>query len=209
MRARHLATAVVAVTAVLGAPVAAYSARTSAPASAPQRAVADDTLALAQLLGTARGAHPLFCELMTRMIDGRSYWSSAGRGNLVEMDGSASDMIRWIHARHEDPRLVPRLAASMRDADPCVRRVGGGMLGRVRHPSARGALLDALDDASASTREVAAIGIGLQEDSVAVQPLIARLRDSAAPVRRSAAWALGIGFVAGVLITALARRGQD
>jgi HEAT repeats len=193
MRPRHVSAVLAAGAVLLAVPVVAWSARTPAIAAAtPQQVVADDTASLARLLGAVRGANPLSCELASRMVDGRSYWNSGGRSGLVEMDSSASALIRWVHARHTDPRVVPRLVASLRDSDPCVRRIAGGMLGRVRHPSALSALVTALDDANAGTREVAAIGLGLQEDSSSVPALIARLRDSAADVRRTAAWALGV-----------------
>ncbi|HYC52791.1 MAG TPA: HEAT repeat domain-containing protein [Gemmatimonadaceae bacterium] len=193
MRPRHVGIVLCAAAGLFSVPVIAWSARPSSaiPSRPVQREVPDDTAALSRLLTSVRGANPLFCELATRMIDGRNYWSSGGRDALVEMDASASAMIRWVHTRHEDPRFVPRLIPALRDSDPCVRRVAGGMLGRVAHPSARTALLAALDDAGAGTREVAAIGLGLQEDTAAVQPLVARLRDASADVRRTAAWALG------------------
>ena len=194
MRPRHLSAVLAAAAVLFAVPVVAWSARNpAAPSATPtQRVVADDTASLSRLLTLVRGANPLFCELVSRMVDGRSYWNSGGRSGLVEMDAAASTLIRWVHSGHEDPRFVPRLAASMRDADPCVRRIAGGMLGRVRHASAMDALVTALDDANAGTREVAAVGLGLQEDSSSVPALIARLRDSAVDVRRTAAWALGV-----------------
>lgn len=193
MRPRHLAALGAATAALLALPVVAWSARTSSvPAVPQQRPVVDDTVAPSRILASVRGANPLFCELATRMIDGRSYWSSGGRSGLVDVDADAAALIRWVHAKHEDPRFVPRLAAAIRDTDPCVRRVAGGMLGRVNHASAVRALLTALDDENASTRSAAAVGLGIQEDSTAVQPLIARLRDASADVRRTAAWALGV-----------------
>ena len=194
MRPRHLSAVLAAAAVLFAVPVVAWSARTpaAAPATLPQRAVADDTAALSRLLASVRGANPLSCELASRMVDGRSFWNSGGRSGLVEMDSAASALIRWVHSRHTDGRVVPRLIASLRDGDACVRRIAGGMLGRVDHPSALSALITALDDASAGTREVAAIGLGLQEDSSAVPALVARLRDSVADVRRTAAWALGV-----------------
>jgi HEAT repeat protein len=193
MRHRHLAAVGAAAVALLALPVVAWSARTPVvPAALQQRPAADDTVALSRILASVRGANPLFCELATRLIDGRNYWSSGGRSGLVDMDADASALIRWVHAKHEDPRFVPRLSAAMRDPDACVRRVAGGMLGRVNHPSAVRALITALDDESPATRSVAAVGLGLQEDSSAVQPLVGRLRDASPDVRRTAAWALGV-----------------
>jgi hypothetical protein len=192
MRPRHIWTVLAAAALLFSVPVVGWSARTPSPSAPPQRVVADDTASLSRLLASVRGVNALSCELASRMVDGRSYWNSGGRSARVEMDSAASALIRFVHAPHADPRFVPRLVASMHDADPCVRRIAGGMLGRVRHPSALSALVGALDDANAGTRAAAAIGLGLQEDSSAVPALVARLRDSSADVRRTAAWALGV-----------------
>ncbi len=167
--------------------------RASAQASAEVFAAPDDTVALARLLTEVRGAQPLFCELVVRSVDGRSWWggSGSGPGGPLEVDSSAAALIRWIHTGHDDARVVPRLTVALRDGDACVRRMAGSLLGHVRHPSARAALLSALDDDNAATRAAAVIGLGIAEHQPALQPLIARLRDPSPAVRRTAAWALG------------------
>jgi len=153
----------------------------------------DDMAAVTRLLSDVRGAAPLYCELAARAVDGRVWWSSSGSGSggALEVDSSAASLVRWIHHEHADARVVPRLAAAMRDSDACVRRVAGSMLGQVKHAAAYAALLSALDDTDAATRTVAAIGLGVAEHAAALQPLVVRLRDGSATVRRAAAWALG------------------
>jgi hypothetical protein len=179
----------------LGAAAAPFVRSSVRVAEAEARSVAapGDTVALARLLADVRGARPLYCELVVRSVDGRSWWGSSGSGpgGPLEMDSSAASLLRWVHGGHDDASLVPRLTATLRDDDACLRRIAGSMLGHVRHPSARAALLTALDDENAGTRTAAAIGLGIAEHPAALQPLIARLRDPAPAVRRAAAWALG------------------
>ncbi|MEX2179542.1 MAG: HEAT repeat domain-containing protein [Gemmatimonadaceae bacterium] len=185
---------------VIAATVVAPSAREpvrAMPAAPPQRPSASDTAAVARFLMAVRGADPLLCELAARSVDGRGWWSGWGGGGgsasgaPLEVDSAAAATIRRVHDAPSDARLVPRLAAGLRDTDRCVRRVSGSLLGRVKHAEATGALLSALDDTSAETRAAAAIGLGLAEEQRGVQPLIRRLRDASPDVRRSAAWALG------------------
>ena len=173
------------------APVLTRAEPAGAPTVAPA-APPNDSVSLARLIAEMRNATPLHCELAVRSADGRTWWSGSGTGagGPLEVDSSASALIRWMHAEH-DPRLVPRLASALRDSNACVRRIAGSMLGRVRAPAARAALLQALDDQEAGTRSSAAIGLGIAEHQPALQPLIARLRDPSPAVRRSAAWALG------------------
>lgn len=170
-------------------------------AGATSTVVRDDTTAVARLLGAVRGVDPLLCELATRHVDMHGWWSRWGPlgGDPLEGDSSASALIAWIQRKHNDPGVVPRLRAAMRDRDACVRRVGGSFLARVDHPSALAALLDALDDASADTRYVAALGLGLAEKPAGFEPLVRRLRDESPAVRRASAWALGSLEVSGAV----------
>lgn len=190
MPSRTMRLALIAVAATVGVIIgrATRDAEAVAPA---QRPAVDDTVSLSRLLVAVRGASPLYCELVARMADGRSYWSSGGGGSLIEVDSVASMLIRWVHAEHRDARIVPRLAAAVRDPDRCVSRVGASVLARVRHPSATAALLAALDEASPETRANAAVGLGLAETRGAMPALIRRLADPSPLVRRSSAWALG------------------
>jgi HEAT repeat protein len=161
--------------------------------SSQGRLIPDDTVAVAKLLATVRNADPLFCELVSRNVDQRgswSYWGSMGSDPLVT-DTASATMLKWVQGKHNDPVIVPRLRAGMRDTDACVRRVSSGLLAHVDHAAAKSALLDALDDSRVEVREVAAFGLGIAEYPAAVDALIERLRDSAPGVRRASAWALG------------------
>lgn len=155
--------------------------------------VADDTAAVTRLLGAVRGADPFLCELATRSVDTHGWWSRGGPpgDSPLDRDSASAILVRWIQRDHNDPAIVPRLRAALRDADACVRRVAGSFLGRVKHPVATTALLGGLEDANSDTRLVSALGLGLSEDATATQPLIRALRDADATVRRAAAWALG------------------
>jgi HEAT repeat protein len=165
--------------------------------SAAAAIVRDDTASVARLLQSVRGADPLFCELVTRSVDTHGWWSRWGplSSDPLQVDSASGALIAWIQREHNDPAVVPRLRSALRDQDACVRRVAGSFLGRVEHASATAALVAALDDASADTRYVATLGLGLSDDSPrpagVVEPLVRRLRDDSPQVRRAAAWALG------------------
>lgn len=181
---------VAALLAVAAAALAWHPTPESEARSVPEQAATDDLENVARLLTAVRGASPLYCELATRLVDGRVWWSTSGT-SLIEIDSASAELIRWVHRKHGDARVVPRLAAALRDEDRCVRRVAGALLGRVRVPGALATLTEALDHANEGTRSAAAIGLGLADQDASVQPLIRRLRDASPDVRRSAAWALG------------------
>lgn len=155
--------------------------------------VPDDTASISRLLVAVRGADVLLCEMATRNVDMHGWWSNWGPlgDNPLEGDSSAAALIRWIQREHNDPAVVPRLRAAIRDNDACTRRVAGAFLGRVKHASATSALLEGLGDSNADVRYVAAIGLGLSEEPQGVSPLVRALGDQSAAVRRVAAWALG------------------
>lgn len=176
--------------AVAAAAVVWYPTREGEARSIPEQISADDAENVSRLLASVRGASPLYCELATRLVDGRVWWSTSGT-SVIEVDSASAELIRWVHRKHADARVVPRLAAGLRDDDRCVRRVAGSLLGRVDAPGALATLTEALGHANEGTRSAAAIGLGLADQDAAVQPLISRLRDPSADVRRSAAWALG------------------
>jgi hypothetical protein len=167
-----------------------YPTRESEARVVAQRVSTDDPENVGRLLASVRGASPLYCELATRLVDGRVWWSSSGT-DLIEVDSGSAELIRWVHRKHADARVVPRLAAGLRDEDRCVRRIAGALLGRVDVPNAFATLTEALDHPNEGTRSAAAIGLGLADQDGAVQPLIRKLRDPSADVRRSSAWALG------------------
>jgi HEAT repeat protein len=155
--------------------------------------VPDDTAAVSRLLATVRGASPLVCEMTTRAADMHGSWMNWGSigGAPLVMDSASSALLDWVQRTHNDPVIVPRLTAALRDDDACVRRVAASLLSHVRHASAISAMVDALRDGNPGTREVAALALGMAEAESAADALEARLRDDAPGVRRAVAWALG------------------
>ena len=215
MKLSALGTRLSAAALIVSLPVMAACARDgNAQTPELQAVVRDDTASVARLLQAVRGSDPFLCELAVRQVDQHGWWSNWGPlgSNPLELDSTSAALIVWTQRKHNDPAVVPRLRAAMRDPDGCVRRVAGSFLGRVDHPNAVAALLAALDDENAETRNVAAIGLGLGEDDMrpasVIEPLVRRLRDDSPRVRRSAAWALGALEAAGAssaLIDALQR----
>jgi hypothetical protein len=184
-----LQVAAVAFIAAVGACARDGNAQTAQPAAR------DDTASVTRLLAAVRGSDPLLCEMAVRNVDMHGWWSN-GPSSALETDSASTALIVWIQQKHDDPAVVPRLRAALRDGDACVRRVAGSFLGRVDHPSASAALMAALDDASVDTRTVAVLGLGLADERTrkvagVADALMRRLRDESATVRRSAAWALG------------------
>ena len=154
--------------------------------------VRSDTAAVSQYLEAVRGSNPIVCELATRNADAAGWWSRFGSlgDNPLDVDSASASVVAWVQRGHKNASVVPRLRAALRDSDACVRRVAGGLLGRVDHPTATAALVAALDDASADVRSVAAIGLGMSDRrnmTAAVTSLIRRLADDSPRVRRSAA----------------------
>jgi len=193
MRAIGVVGAAVACATTIAAACARDSSAQVTDARSSAQSAAEDTASVAWLLRAVRGSDPLLCELAVRNVDMHGSWSHWGPlgDNPLDADSNASALIAWIQRDHDDPVVVPRLVAALHDSDGCVRRVAGSLLGRVRHQSARTALLAAVDDASAETRYVAALGLGLGEVTEAQGALTRKLRDDSPRVRRAAAWALG------------------
>jgi HEAT repeat protein len=157
------------------------------------RVVPDDTVAVSRLLGIVRGANPLVCEMTTRAADVHGFWMNRGSigGSPLVMDSASAALLDWAQRSHNDPAIVPRLAAAMRDEDACVRRVAASLMSRVQHLAAVAAMVDALGEGNPGTREVAALALGMANAEGAAGTLQARLRDEMPGVRRAAAWALG------------------
>src|SRR5687768_15468475 len=128
----------------------------------PQKPVRpDDTAAVTRLLSAVRGADPLLCEMAARNVDMHGWWSHGGPmgSSPLDRDSTSASLIMWIQTDHTDPAVVPRLRTAMRDTDGCVRRVAASFLGRVEHPAATAALVSALQDQSAETRFLGALGL--------------------------------------------------
>jgi HEAT repeat protein len=151
-----------------------------------------DSARVRAVLGAARGANAMVCEMAATTVDGRSGWWSDSEFRVgSSADSAARDVVSWVQRHEVEPNAVPILRSALGDPDWCVRRLAAPLLGRVRDASAHQAMLAALGSSDAGAREMAALAIGFADDSSAVQPLIARLRDGEARVRATAAWALG------------------
>ncbi|MEO6434634.1 MAG: PVC-type heme-binding CxxCH protein, partial [Tepidisphaeraceae bacterium] len=91
--------------------------------------------------------------------------------------------------RKEPSPSVPEVAT--KNAAEVARRNALWAITRTEGPAARQATREALGDASASVRQVAAYAVGLHRDAVAVKRLMELLASDTPPVRREAANALG------------------
>lgn len=191
-RARTIGAALAAT--LLATSLAVACARDSAAQGASSEQRVDDAEAVRQLLAVARGIDPVLCELLTRTVDMHGSWTRWGRisGNPLEFDSASARLLTWVQRPHRDASVVPALAASLRDGDACVRRVGASLLARVEHPDAIRALTQASADANPATRHVATLGLGLSDAREAFRPLLARLADEDARTRTVAAWGLGV-----------------
>src|SRR5262245_40241255 len=168
-----LAMAILAVAAGVACARDGSAQPTRTTASATQDpTVRDDASSVTLLLNSVRGTNAVLCELAIRQVDMHGSWSHWGPmgGNPLTSDTTAAQLLDWIQRDHNDPAVVPALRTAIRDQDACVRRVAGSFLGRIDVSGATAALLDGLDDASAETRYVAAIGLGLSDKAAGTAP---------------------------------------
>lgn len=152
---------------------------------------ATDSARVRQLLGAARGANALMCDLATGAVDGRFGWSSDDNFTTGGADSVSRDVTRWVHEHEVDASALPTLSAGLADADACVRRLSAPLLGRIKTPAAYQAMTAALSSSEASVREMGALALGYADDPRSVSQLADRLKDDAPRVRATAAWALG------------------
>jgi HEAT repeat protein len=97
----------------------------------------------------------------------------------------------WALGLKGDDRSVEPLNDALRDQNPSVRSQAAWALGLKGNRNSVEPLIAALrGDAEARVRQQAAWALGLKGDRRAVDALNAALQDSAAPVRKNAAWAL-------------------
>jgi len=155
-----------------------------APAALEAQGGAPDRVRM--LLDGIRGATPLQCELALQGMNG--WW---GNGPEPGRDPAAWTVITWAAHRDVEAGSVPLLATSLRDNDPCVRRVAARLLGRSRLPAARARLLEATRDADPGMRRLGATGLGFMDDRTVVRDLVRLLDDRDPGVRAAAAWAIG------------------
>ncbi len=155
-----------------------------APAMLHAQGGAPDRVRL--LVDGMRGATPMQCELALQGLNG--WWNN---GPEPGRDAAAWNVISYAAHRGIEPGSVALLSASLRDTDPCVRRVAARLLGRSRLPAARARLLEATRDPDATMRRLGATGLGYMDDKTLTRELVRMLDDRDAGVRAAAAWAIG------------------
>ncbi len=157
------------------------------------RTAEPDSAAVVALLRQARGTSPVLCHFAGRALEGR--YGRHGMISEITLEGDplSAALERWADRGLDDPAAVAPLRAALDDGDACVRSLGARLLGRTEVPRARAALLDALRAPSPSSREAAALGLGLvrHRDEAVERALIGALADREGLVRGRAAWALG------------------
>jgi HEAT repeat protein len=155
-------------------------------------AAIEDSAAVVAFLAAVRGVDPLVCDLAVRTVDqGWGWGGSETPASAAARDERVREILLAVTRDLRDAAVVPPLRAGLSDADACVRRMSGPLLGRSRAPGAFAALAQALRASDAETREMAALGLGVADSSAAVAPLVAALGDGSPRVRAMAAWALG------------------
>jgi HEAT repeat protein len=155
-------------------------------------AALDDSAAVAAFLAAVRGVDPVVCDLAVRTVDQGWGWGGAETpASAAARDQRARDILLVVTRDLRDAAVVPALRAGLSDADACVRRMSGPLLGRSSAPGAFAALSQALRASDVETREMAALGLGVADSSAAVPGLVAALGDASPRVRAMAAWALG------------------
>jgi hypothetical protein len=185
-----------AVAGEVGAPAdhAEWVAGPMEPFGAAERGTAalKDSAAVVAFLAAVRGVDPLVCDLAVRTVDqGWGWGGSETPASAAARDERVREILLAVTRDLRDAAVVPPLRAGLSDADACVRRMSGPLLGRSRAPGAFAALSQALRASDAETREMAALGLGVADSSAAVAPLVAALGDGSPRVRAMAAWALG------------------
>jgi len=173
------------------APVAAAGGYTSEFDDIAQGAQSMD---VAALLTSARGAPPMICALAAQSVRRWGWggdWSDAPSTPLKSIVSAVNDRLS-LNSGKLPPEDVERLMSGLASDDACVRELSVRLLGTQRDDEAtsRG-LIIRLANNDASLREVAALGLGFMQPAAATDPLIRTLRDQNPGVRANSAWALG------------------
>ena len=142
---------------------------------------------IAELIGTARGAPPMICALASRAVRGFGNWNDAPV-SPIQVEAARLYTDRAELAREDRDLLVQSLSSD----DACVRELAVRLVARRGDESVTREFITRLGSPVESVREVAALGLGIQEPVAAVDPLIRGLRDQGAGVRANSAWALGM-----------------
>jgi HEAT repeat protein len=152
----------------------------------------DDSAAVVAFLAAVRGVDPVVCDLAVRTVDqGWGWGGSETPASAAARDARVREILRAVTRDLRDAAVVAPLRAGLSDADHCVRRMSGPLLGRSDAPGAYAALLQALRASDIETREMAALGLGVADSASAVPALVAALGDESPRVRAMAAWSLG------------------
>lgn len=142
---------------------------------------------IAELIGSARGAPPMMCALASRAVRGFGNWLEAPV-SPIQVDKEKLYTDRAELTREDTDLLVQSLSSD----DACVRELAVRIVARRGDESVTREFISRLSGPTESVREVAALGLGIQEPVAAVDPLIRALRDEGSGVRANSAWALGM-----------------
>ena len=133
---------------------------------------------IAELIGSARGAPPLLCALASRAVRGFGNWHEAPV-SPIQVDRTRLYTDRPELSREDTDLLVQSLSSD----DACVRELAVRLVARRGDETVTREFITRLGSQTESVREVAALGLGIQEPAAAVDPLIRMLRDQGAGVR--------------------------
>ena len=163
------------------------TAVTSMVGLGPERALPSAESGITELIGSARGAPPMLCALASRAVRGFGNWHEAPVSPIkVSKEKLLTD--RPELTREDTDFLVQSLSSD----DACVRELSVRLVARRGDASVTREFISRLSSPTESVREVAALGLGIQEPGDAIDPLIHALRDAGSGVRANAAWALGM-----------------
>jgi HEAT repeat protein len=168
-------------------PSEGISEETRTPLTAIQGAIRN----VRGLIAAARGLPPVVCGLTAEAAAGWGgrFWSNAPSPPLgAETSERVASFPRGRLTLTEVSLLIDSLATP----DPCVREIAVRLVGRVDAALVEDRLITRLGGQTAApTREAAALGLGLVESKLAVDPLLRSVRDSEIGVRANSIWALG------------------
>ena len=152
----------------------------------------DEAESVAALIAAVRNANPVLCELAARGASWDGNWHHVGPASpLRARNEETMNLVRFAASSPRSRDVIQPLRVALGDPDPCVRRFVAPLLGRTQHDAAVETLVSALRDASAVTREAAAVGLRFAEKPSTLDPLMRALEDSESSVRAAVAWALG------------------
>ncbi len=143
---------------------------------------------IAELLSAARGAPPLICSYASQSVrNGGWGWSDAPVTPLGNVGARRNERLDSDLSEADINLLLESLSSD----DPCVRELSVRLVSRRSVPRVAPELVTRLASPLAPLREIAALGLGMIESSVGVEPLMRALRDATPGVRANSAWALG------------------